>query len=132
MEGSLLMSKLADDIVEAFIKSFDNGSTLDDAWCYTEEEYRKEYIKEWTEAIEEILPVRGSVFVVHHLYNGWTEHSTKGVYLSKEKAYSKLMEVIVDNGSSVEECEKPMDDIEFILSDLNREFSVWITESEVE
>ena len=48
-------NKLAKEIIDALIDSFGCGSLLDDAWTYTEEEYRKEYIDIWTQEIVEIL-----------------------------------------------------------------------------
>jgi hypothetical protein len=128
MEGTL--DKLAEEIVDAFIDSFDNGNAFNDVWDYTEEEYRKEYIEEWTAAVKEVLP--SSVFVLHGFFAGWTKHQTLGVYYGKDSAYTKLLNVLEEHGSAIENCEEVNNpEIEIAFHDMENELSVWITEHEI-
>ena len=49
-----LVMKLASDLVNETLRVLfrgGNGTTLEDAWQYMEEEYRMEYIEELTEAV---------------------------------------------------------------------------------
>ena len=73
-----------------------------------------------------------SVFIVHSLFTDWTEHSTQGVYSSKEKAYDKVLKILEENDSSIEECEEADNDIEFAINNHDKGFSIWITENEIE